>query len=156
MDSPPNTLWLRCAAFAMHAAAALAVAVVLFQCNTAQYSDTGYHMLPLAWQAPNAMGPNSTWSGPTTLAQAVRNGIPWADDEPLAHHRWNPFGLVLIFEDQTGRQVDFDLRGSLDEVLAKALPVPAKSGPGRPKLGVISREISPRTTGSTHLAACTP
>lgn len=98
MDSPPNTLWLRCAAFAMHAAAALAVAVVLFQCNTAQYSDTGYHMLPLAWQAPNATGPNSTWVGPTTLAQAVRNGIPWADDEPLAHHRWNPFGLVLIFE----------------------------------------------------------
>jgi hypothetical protein len=53
--------------------------------------------------------------------------------------------LVLIFEDQTGRQVDFDLRGPLNEVLERALPArPAatRSGPGRPKLGVVSREVS--------------
>jgi uncharacterized protein len=53
--------------------------------------------------------------------------------------------LVLIFEDQTGRQVDFDLRGSLNEVLERALPArpaAARSGPGRPKLGVVSREVS--------------
>ena len=48
--------------------------------------------------------------------------------------------MVLIFEDQTGRQVDFDLRGSLEEVLARACP--ARSGPGRPRLGVVSREVS--------------
>ncbi len=50
--------------------------------------------------------------------------------------------LFLIFEDQTGRQVDFDLRGSANEVLARALPVKIPSGPGRPKLGVVSREVS--------------
>jgi uncharacterized protein len=50
--------------------------------------------------------------------------------------------LFLIFEDQSGRQVDFDLRGTLTEVLARALPAPTKSGPGRPKLGVVSREIT--------------
>jgi uncharacterized protein len=50
--------------------------------------------------------------------------------------------LLLIFEDRTGRQVDFDLRGPLTEVLARALPKPARIGPGRPKLGVIAREVS--------------
>jgi hypothetical protein len=49
---------------------------------------------------------------------------------------------ILVFEDQTGRQVDFDLRGSLDEVLARAAPVAPRPGPGRPKLGVVSREVS--------------
>jgi hypothetical protein len=41
--------------------------------------------------------------------------------------------MVLIFEDQTGKQVDFDLRDT---------PNPPRNGPGRPKLGVVSREIS--------------
>jgi uncharacterized protein len=50
--------------------------------------------------------------------------------------------MVLIFEDETGRQVDFDLQGTLDEVLARALPVRAQAGPGRPKLGVVSREVT--------------
>jgi hypothetical protein len=50
--------------------------------------------------------------------------------------------LCLIFEDRSGRQVDFDLRGPLSEVVARALPKAPRSGPGRPKLGVVSREIS--------------
>jgi hypothetical protein len=49
--------------------------------------------------------------------------------------------LVLVFEVETGRQVEFDLRGSLDEVLEREAPTPAR-GPGRPKLGVVSREVS--------------
>jgi len=49
---------------------------------------------------------------------------------------------LLIFEDRTGRQLDFDFRGSLDDVLARALPPRERTGPGRPKLGVISREVS--------------
>ena len=49
---------------------------------------------------------------------------------------------LLIFEDRSGRQLDFDFRGSLEEVLARALPPPERTGPGRPKLGVISREVS--------------
>jgi hypothetical protein len=54
----------------------------------------------------------------------------------------DPNTLVLLFEDRSGRQVDFDLRGSLAEVLSRVLPAPARTGPGRPKLGVTSREIS--------------
>ncbi len=49
---------------------------------------------------------------------------------------------VLIFEDQTGRQVDFNFHGTLLEVLERALPAPERAGPGRPKLGVVSREVS--------------
>ena len=50
--------------------------------------------------------------------------------------------LMLIFEDHSGRQVDFELRGTLDDVLARELSPKAKAGPGRPKLGVVSREVS--------------
>ena len=50
--------------------------------------------------------------------------------------------LFLIFEDQTGRQVDFDLRGTLADVQARYCPAQARVGPGRPKLGVIAREVS--------------
>lgn len=54
----------------------------------------------------------------------------------------DPGERILVFEDATGRQIDFDLRGTLEEVLARALPEPPRAGPGRPKLGVISREVS--------------
>lgn len=49
--------------------------------------------------------------------------------------------IILIFDDQTGKQVDFDLRGTLADVLARYRETPAR-GPGRPKLGVVAREIS--------------
>ncbi len=49
---------------------------------------------------------------------------------------------ILIFEDQTGRAVDFDFQGTPADVLAKALPAKPKVGPGRPKLGVVCREVS--------------
>src|SRR5205085_5443906 len=50
--------------------------------------------------------------------------------------------LFLIFDDQSGRQADFDLRGAVNEVVARALPARSRSGPGGPKLGVVSREVS--------------
>jgi hypothetical protein len=49
--------------------------------------------------------------------------------------------LVLVFEVETGRQVDFDLRGSLEEVLQREAASDRRR-PGRPKLGVTSREVS--------------
>jgi uncharacterized protein len=47
----------------------------------------------------------------------------------------------LIFEELSGRQVDFDFRGSIDDVLTRVSET-AKAGPGRPRLGVVSREVS--------------
>ncbi|WP_336141793.1 DUF2239 family protein [Acinetobacter sp. 102] len=49
---------------------------------------------------------------------------------------------ILIFNDQTGRQVDLDLSGSEQEIHQRySEPEPTKKV-GRPKLGVISREIT--------------
>ena len=51
--------------------------------------------------------------------------------------------IVVVFDDLTGRQVDFDMRGTLEEVIARAMPqAQPRTGPGRPRLGVVSREVS--------------
>lgn len=62
--------------------------------------------------------------------------------ETKIHIARDPAANVLFFEDATGRQVDFDLRGSAEDVVARASPPREHTGPGRPKLGVVSREIS--------------
>jgi hypothetical protein len=61
---------------------------------------------------------------------------------------------ILIFEDETGGPVYLDFRGTPEEFLEKLAsqraPAPAakegeearRAGPGRPKLGVVSREVS--------------
>ena len=62
-------------------------------------------------------------------------------------------GPVIIFSDGTGRAIDLDLRGSDDEIVARlpaaatASPVPDAQpaeprGRGRPKLGVVAREVT--------------
>jgi len=53
-----------------------------------------------------------------------------------------PNDQVLIFADWTGEQVEFDFRGTVDDVLKRAEPAPTRTGPGRPKLGVVSREVT--------------
>lgn len=74
------------------------------------------------------------------VALAVKRAAPGAA-EPIA-----------IFSDSTGRATDLDLRGSPDEVLARlpdttslmpdALPSSEPRGRGRPRLGVIAREVT--------------
>jgi hypothetical protein len=62
---------------------------------------------------------------------------------------------VLVFEDQTGSQIDFDWRGRPDEVIERLAmhplfgrraadeePPAPQRGPGRPRLGVVCREVS--------------
>jgi len=60
---------------------------------------------------------------------------------------------VYIFDDTTGERIDVEFRGSLDEVLAnlptrsgggvtEAEASRAQRGPGRPKLGVVAREVT--------------
>lgn len=55
-------------------------------------------------------------------------------------------GRVAFYEDDTGRVIDVDLRGSAQEVsdrlTASSEVAPARRKRGRPKLGVVSREVS--------------
>ncbi|MBR1285776.1 DUF2239 family protein [Bradyrhizobium sp. AUGA SZCCT0177] len=64
-----------------------------------------------------------------------------------------PQASILIFNGRTSALVDVDFRGSVDDVVARIpLPEPpstdedtalaAPRGPGRPKLGVVAREIT--------------
>ena len=54
----------------------------------------------------------------------------------------HPADSVIIFEDETGSQVDFDLRGTDAQILARVEPAKPKQGPGRPSLGVVCHEVS--------------
>ncbi|MBS2009214.1 MAG: DUF2239 family protein [Cyanobacteria bacterium SZAS TMP-1] len=62
---------------------------------------------------------------------------------------------TLVFEDGTAQQIDLDLRGTREEVLERlrlrfpGMSAPAgvenasgQPGPGRPKLGVVAREVT--------------
>jgi hypothetical protein len=85
-------------------------------------------------------------STPTYLAFAGPRRVaagPLRDVLPVLKHRFDEdrSDLVLVFDAATGRQVDFDLRGSVDEVLERAAQA-QRRGPGRPKLGVTSREVT--------------
>ncbi len=57
-----------------------------------------------------------------------------------------PGAMVLVFDDRTGAQLDFDLRGDDDAIAARLRPAapaePATRPVGRPKLGVVAREVT--------------
>ncbi|MBB3235653.1 DUF2239 family protein [Phyllobacterium endophyticum] len=48
---------------------------------------------------------------------------------------------ILVFDNATGRQIEFDLRGSDAEIVAR-LEQSEPRRPGRPKLGVTAREVT--------------
>lgn len=70
------------------------------------------------------------------LGEVARSVKAFAD----AH----PDTPVLVLNAHNGRPIDWDLRGSVDEVLARLQPRATENPrlPGRPKLGVVSREIT--------------
>jgi uncharacterized protein len=83
-------------------------------------------------------------SGPLAdVALAIKKTTKPAGTEP-----------ILIFDDTSGRSIDLDLRGTDDEILARLPPSTAKlamateppaSEPrsrGRPRLGVVAREVT--------------
>jgi hypothetical protein len=63
----------------------------------------------------------------------------------LRAQKAQPQGHALVFGDASGHSVDLDLRGSEEAVAARyteAAPTPAPKGRGRPKLGVVAREVT--------------
>ena len=59
---------------------------------------------------------------------------------------------ILVFDTVTSQPIDFDLRGDAADILARLTPRPVATGmpdaeagptrPGRPKLGVVAREVT--------------
>ena len=84
----------------------------------------------------------SAFSGHRQIAagdlQSVALGIARASKSGLEQ--------IIVLSDLTGRPIDLDLRGSETEIAARYQPSaaepPAKPGRGRPKLGVVPREVT--------------
>jgi uncharacterized protein len=86
------------------------------------------------------VGPKRLASGPLAdVALAIKKSTKPAGHQP-----------VLVFDDTTGKSIDVDLRGTDEDVLAR-LPSSAPAaeppgseprGRGRPKLGVVAREVT--------------
>jgi uncharacterized protein len=79
---------------------------------------------------------------PEEVALAVKAAVGADEDRPL-----------LVFDDSSGKPVDFDLRGTPEDILARLAAEPDRPvepdrpaeparGPGRPKLGVVAREVT--------------
>ncbi len=106
-------------------------------------------MSPQPFSCTAFLGPERIASG-TLRAVAVeaKSRVDRGDLRPL-----------LIFDDVTSRPIELDLRGTEEEVLARLPEAPGESGlaageeetgenveasrsPGRPKLGVVAREVT--------------
>lgn len=89
----------------------------------------------------------TAFEGPKRLAQGALNDVVVKVKRRLT--KGGSAQDVLIFSDATGKTMDFNLQGDEDEVLKRLQPFlttedteSKTTGPGRPKLGVISREVS--------------
>jgi hypothetical protein len=91
-----------------------------------------------------------TFEGDRRIGAGSLREVARAAREALDRHQ---DASVLIFESGSSAPVDIDLRGSVDDVLARIPPattaradedaaVAVPRGPGRPKLGVVAREIT--------------
>ena len=100
----------------------------------------------------SARAPRCTaFEGDRCIASGTLPEVARAAKEVLDANEHAP---VLVFDDTTSRPIEFDLRGTVDEVVSRvaaageaqdadAPPAAAPSrGRGRPRLGVVSREVT--------------
>jgi hypothetical protein len=83
----------------------------------------------------------TAFAGSKRIASGPREQVALAVKAALEAHEAHQ---VLVFDDHNGNPMDFDLRGTPEEILARLAPdksEPAR-GPGRPKLGVVAREVT--------------
>lgn len=80
----------------------------------------------------------SAFAGPRRMAQGTLAEVA------LIAQTGDEAAWILVFDDETGRQVELDLRGTPAEMLARLPEAPAQEprGRGRPKLGVVPREVT--------------
>ncbi len=89
----------------------------------------------------------TAFKGNTLLAAGSQTEVA------LAIKKAGDLHTILAFDDATGRVIDFNVRGPDADVTARYAPHPTVAapdderppeprGPGRPKLGVVSREVT--------------
>lgn len=89
--------------------------------------------------------PCIAFSGASRLAAGAPGEVALAVKAALAA---DDRQQILVFDAVTSRPIDFDLRGSEAEILARLAPQSsaeaesAAAKPGRPKLGVVAREVT--------------
>jgi hypothetical protein len=86
--------------------------------------------------------PHTAFAGHRRLVTGPLGEVALAVKHALAAGAAEP---VLIYDDVTGGAIDIDTRGSDAEVLARLSPPPLAAEPrgrGRPKLGVVAREVT--------------
>ena len=83
----------------------------------------------------------TAFDGHTLIASGALAEVAVAVKRLLAKH---PTHTPQILDDATGQPVEIDFRGSADEVLARLQPSAADAprGAGRPRLGVVAREVT--------------
>lgn len=82
----------------------------------------------------------TAFAGMTRLASGELPSVAAAVKAALAT---DPAATILIFDNTTSQPVELDLRGSVEEVLARLAPPPSPPATaGRPKLGVVAREVT--------------
>jgi hypothetical protein len=77
------------------------------------------------------------FDGTTCIARGSLVEVAAAARESIASD-----AQILVFDAESSEPVELDLRGSAEEVAARYTPAPAKRPPGRPKLGVVAREVT--------------
>ncbi|MES2484297.1 MAG: DUF2239 family protein [Pseudomonadota bacterium] len=100
------------------------------------------------------MNPSPLWiafAGPSQIALGDPKAVAARVKQQADHH---PENTLAVFDAITSWPVEIDLRGSIDDVLARlpttspdsspaAAPAQeAPRGPGRPRLGVVAREVT--------------
>lgn len=92
--------------------------------------------------------PHTAFRDTTRIASGSLASVALAVKAALAT---DPAAAILVFDDATGRVVDLDLRGGDIEIAARYAPKgnetgtandDAPRGRGRPRLGVIAREVT--------------
>ena len=110
-----SSLAVRYGAVFCHTAMAITFTVLLFVCKSSSFDDPGTYMLPLDWQAWRNSSHAPMNASCTSAEQCYRNSLPWAEDELLAKHAWNPFMLCCGFEWLSAAFAIFYLRHNFRE-----------------------------------------
>ncbi len=88
------------------------------------------------------MDPDRTYASFVDHRLIVSGDLPTMLRATKAHIDSHPNCTALIFDNSTGKQIDFDFRGPVEEIVARESGGSANRGPGRPRLGVVAREVT--------------